>query len=282
MWFEHHGRYMRGPDWPPLNIRKDIIYPKILETLKEGPLTRTELNTKISAVLEPKLQKYKRLFSAWGGILKEMCYFGLIVYAKPNRRTRFARLDHWLPHISLEQMTEKEARTKLLLNYLHGYGPASVQDFAYWSGITISESRKVFTEIEQTLKEIEVEGVKNQLWLLRDDFNILERMDVNEKPLVHLLPKFDPLLLGHKDKSRILKGEHLKKVFRPAGDVAATVLVDGYIKGTWNYKKTKNKLIVNISPFEGLEKEDLEKIRREAETLGEFMEVSQVKLLVTP
>jgi len=281
MWFEHHGRYMRGPDWPPLDIRKGIIYPKILEALKEGPLTRTELNTKISAVLEPDLQRYERLFSAWGGILKEMCYLGLIVYAEPNRKTRFARLDHWLPHISLEEITEKEARIKLLLKYLHGYGPASVQDFAYWSGITISESRKVFTETKQTLKEIKVEGVKNQLWLLKDDLDRLEGMDVSEKPLIHLLPKFDPLLLGHKDKSRTLKSKHLKQVFRPAGDVVATVFVDGYIKGIWNYKKTKKKLTVNVSPFEKLEKDDLEKIHKEAEALGEFMKVSQVKLLVT-
>ena len=281
MWFEHHGRYMRGPDWPPLDIRKGVIYPKILEALKEGPLTRTELNTKISAVLEPSLQRYKRLFSAWGGILKEMCYLGLIVYAEPNRETRFARLDQWLPQISLEQITEKEARTKLLLKYLHGYGPASVQDFAYWSGITVSESRKVFTNTEQSLKEIKVEGMKKKLWLLKDDFNRLEGMDVNEKPLVHLLPKFDPLLLGHKDKSHVLKSEYLKEVFRPVGDIAATVLVDGYIKGTWNYKKTKNRLTVNVSPFEKLEKDNLEKIRRETEALGEFMEVSQVKLLVT-
>lgn len=281
MWFEHHGRYMRGPDWPPLDIRKVIIYPKILEALKEGPLTRTELNTKISAVLEPDLQRYERLFSAWGGILKEMCYLGLVVYAEPNRKTRFARLDHWLPPIYLEQMTEKEARTKLLLKYLHGYGPASVQDFAYWSGITISESRKVFTETKQKLKEIKVKGVKNPLWLLKDDFNRVEEMDVNEKPLEHFLPRFDPLLLGHKDKSRILKSGYLKQVFRPAGDVAATVLAGGYIKGTWNYKKTKNKLMVNVSPFEKFEKDELEKIRTEAEALGDFMEVSQVKLLVT-
>lgn len=281
MWFEHHGRYMRGSDWPPLDIRKSIIYPKILEALKEGPLTRTELNTKISAVLEPSLQRYKRLFSAWGGILKEMCYLGLIAYAEPNRKTRFARVDQWLPHISLEQITEKEARTKLLLKYLHGYGPASVQDFAYWSGITVSESRKVFTDTEQTLKEIKVKGVKKKLWILKDDFYRLEGMDVHEKPLVHLLPKFDPLLLGHKDKSCILKSEHLKEVFRPVGDIAATVLVDGYIKGTWNYKKTKNRLTVNVSPFEKLEKDDLEKIQREAEALGEFMAVSQAKLFVT-
>ena len=280
MWFEHHGRYMRGPDWPPLDIRKNVIYPKILEALKEGPLTRTELNTKVSAVLEPDFQRYERLFSAWGGILKEMCYLGLVVYAEPNRKTRFARLDHWLPHMSLEQMTEKEARTKLLIKYLHGYGPASVQDFAYWSGITISESRKVFTETKQTLKEIKVKGVKNPLWLLKVDLNRVEGMNVNEKPLVHLLPRFDPLLLGHKDKSRILKSEHLKQVFRPAGDVAATVLAGGHIKGTWNYKKTKNKLIVKLSPFEKLEKDELEKIHTEAEALSDLMEVSQVKLLV--
>ena len=281
MWFEHHGRYMRRPDWPPLDIRKSIIYPKILEALKEGPLTRTELNTKLSAVLEPNLQRYKRLFSAWGGILKEMCYLGLIVYAEPNRKTRFARLDQWLPHTYLEQITEKEAQTKLLLKYLHGYGPASVQDFAYWSGITITESRKVFNENKQSLKEVRVEGMKKQLWLLKDDFNRLEGIDVNEKPSVHLLPKFDPLLLGHKNKSRILKSEHLKQVFRPAGDVAATVLVDGSIEGTWNYKKTKDKLTVNVSSFEELEKDKLEKIHIEAEALDDFMEVSQVKLFVT-
>ncbi len=282
MWFEHHGRYMNAPDMPTSEERKNMVYPKILEALSDKPLKRKELKTKVLSLSKGKSKPYERLFSAWGGILKETCYEGLTVHAQPcGAEACFARLDRWLPNLDLDVLDEKQAKEKLLLKYLSGYGPASVHDFASWSGLMISDARKTLENAASELEEVKIEDVKGQFWMKKKDYKTLMEMDLDEKTPAHLLPKFDSFVLGHKDRTRILQREFMKQVYRPIiGDIAATILVNDRIVGTWRHKKTQNSATISISPFQKLEKEDLKEIKSTAEDFGRFIEVSQLKFEV--
>jgi len=282
MWFEHHGRFMRAPDWPSVEERKKRIYPKIVEALAEKPLKRKELNAKVRLLLKDDSKPYQRLFSAWGGILKETGYEGLTVHAQPSEREAcFARLDKWLPNINLNAVNEEEAKEKLLVKYLHGYGPASQQDFVLWSGLMAGDARKAIESAAGSLtEEVEIEGVKGRFWMLKEDFKILDKTRLDEKASPCLLPKFDSSVLGHRDRTRIIRSEHKKYVFRKAGDIAATLLINGRIVGTWMQKKNKNSLTVTIAPFQRLLKEDLKEVEEKARELTQFMGVDQLRFSI--
>jgi hypothetical protein len=276
MWFEHHGRFMKAPDWPAIEERKNVVYPKILEALSGKPLKRKELNAKVRSLLRDESKPYERLFSAWGGILKETCYEGLTVHAQPcDAEACFVRLDKWLPNLKLDTLDEKQAKEELFLKYLGSYGPASVQDFASWSGLMVSDARKTLEDIASKLEEVKIENVKGQFWMEKKDYRALMEIDLDEKTPAHLLPKFDSFVLGHKDRIRIIQKEFMKQVFRPAGDIAASILVNDNIVGTWRYEKTKNSVTVSISPFQKLEKEDLNEIKSVADDFGRFLGVAQ-------
>jgi len=279
MWFEQHGHLKDRPKWLSIKEIEDIVYPKILEALSDKPLRRQELKARICSLLGNEPKPYETLFSAWGGILKETCYEGLTVHTQPcGAESCFARLDKWLPNINLNMLDEKQAKEKLLLKYLGGYGPASIQDFASWSGLMASDARKTLENIASEIEEVKIEGVKRQFWMWKKDYRTLMEMDLDEKTPVHLLPKFDSFVMGHKDRIRIIEREFMKRVYRPpAGDVAATILVNDRIVGTWRHKKTKNSVAVSISAFQKLEKENLKEIRSAAEDFGGFIGVSQVK-----
>ena len=282
MWFEHHGRFMRAPDWPPKEERRNIIYPKILEALAQRPLKRKDLNDKVRSFLKVDSRPYNRLFSGWGGILKETAYEGLAVHAQPvERESCFARLDKWLPHIDLSRIGEEEAHEKLLVRYLHGYGPATKQDFCLWSGLTASDAKEAIENAGSITEEVKVEGAKGVFLLLKQDFKRLGSIDLDEKAPPCLLPKYDSLLLGHKDRTRIISDEHRQRVFKPkAGDIAATVLVNGRIVGTWRHKKTKRMLTIMITPFEKIAKEDLRKIEHKAKDLSQYIGIEECMLSV--
>lgn len=282
MWFEHHGRYMNEPGWPRREQREKLFYPKISEALAEKPLRRKELDDKVRLLLGDESQPYARLFSAWGGILKETSYLGLTVHAEPcGKESCFAKLNQWLSNIDLNEIDETHAREKLLLKYLHCYGSASAQDFACWSGLLTSEANKAIENNKVELKEVQVQDSGKQLWMLKKDFKVLEKVDLQEKTPLRLLPKFDSYLLGHKDRTRIIEDEFLKQVYRPViGDIAATVLINGRIAGTWTYKKTKKSLTVAIKPLEKIQKETLTELKSIVEELGSFMKVEQTKTLI--
>jgi len=281
MWFEHHGRFMKSPDWPPIEERKSVVYPKIIEALSDKPLKREEFIAKVRSLLGDEAKPYKKWFSAWGGMLKETCYEGFTVHAQPcGAEACFARLDKWLPNLNLDMLNEEQAKEELLLKYLNGYGPASVQDFASWSGLMISDARKTLENISSELEEVKIEGTKGQFWILKKDYKSLMKVDLEEKTPAHLLPKFDSFVLGHKDRTRIVQKEFMKQVFRKAGDIASTVIVDDNIVGTWRHKKTKKSVTVTISPFYELEKEEMAEIRLAAEDFSQFIGVSHLKFEV--
>ncbi len=279
MWFEHHGRFMRAPDWPTIEERKQVIYPKIMEALSKAPLRRKELGNKVRSLMNSGPKPYERLFSGWGGILKETAYQGLTVHARPcERESYFARLDKWLPAANLNQVTVEEAQKILLMKYLRGYGPASRQDFSLWSGLVAAESKRAVENAEHLLAQIKVEGVNRPLLILREDLKTLQSIDLDEHAPTCLLPKFDSMLLGHKNRSRIIRDEFKQFVFKPkVGDIAATVLVNGHAVGTWRHKKTKRILTVTVNPFERIAKEDLREVEQKAGELSQYLEAEDLK-----
>jgi len=273
MWFEHHGRFMRAPDWPPIEQRRNLLYPRIMQALTQKPLKRKNLGNKVRFLLKDDSQPYERLFSGWGGILKETAYEGLTVHAEPcERESCFARLDQWLPKIELSSVSEEEAQKRLLIRYFFGYGPATQQDFSLWSGLMAGDAKRAIENASSSLVQIRVEGAKGQLWLLKEDMKALDSIDLAEPAPARLLPKFDSILLGHKDRSRIIKDQHKELVFKPkAGDIAATVLIDGQIAGTWRHTRKRHTLAVTIKPFGKMTKDDLTEVEQQARELSQYM-----------
>jgi len=277
MWFEHHGRYMNKPDWPNREIRRKLIYPRILQVLSKGPLRRKDLNDRVRALLGDVARPYERLFSGWGGILKETSYLGLTVHAEPcGIEACFARLDQWLPTIDLDEADETQARNQLLLKYLGCYGPASAQDFACWSGLLTSEATTAINNCATALTQVRIEEIGKLLWMLKKDLKTLLNLDMKEQAPLCLLPKYDSYVLGHKDRTRIIDNKHLQQVYRPVvGEVAAVLLINGRIAATWTHKKTEKALTITINPLQELPKQTLTELKPTAEGLGHFMGVEQ-------
>ena len=56
---------------------------------------------------------------------------------------------------------------------------------------------------------------------------------------------FDSYLLGHRDRSLILAPEHDKAVRPGGGILAATLVVDGMVEGTWKLERGRPA----VTPF---------------------------------
>jgi hypothetical protein len=282
MWFEHHGRFMRAPEWPSIEQRRNQIYPKILQTLTAKPLRRKDLGDRVRFLLKDDSLPYDRLFSGWGGILKETAYEGLTVHAEPcENESCFARLNQWLPRIDLSSVSEEEAQKRLLIKYLRGYGPATQQDFSLWSGLMAGDAKRAIEDASSMIEQIEVEGAKGQFWMLREDMKALDSVDLAETAPARLLPKFDSILLGHKDRTRIIKDQCKELVFKPkAGDIAATVLINGQIAGTWKHTRKRRALAVSIKPFGKIAQDDMAEVKQQASELSQYMGAEELDFSV--
>jgi hypothetical protein len=168
---------------------------------------------------------------------------------------RFAAIDEPETH------DPTEARAEILRRYLAAFGPASRKDINAWSMMRMPE-------IDRALDRLE------PLRRFRDE-NGRELLDVPRAPLpdaetpapVRFLPKWDNVLLGYADRTRVLPEQYRKSVIRTNGDVAQTFLVDGFVAGIWRFEQGR----VALEPFAALSRSVRGELQDEAGRLEAFL-----------
>jgi len=158
------------------------------------------------------------------------------------------------PDSSLEEMVER---------YLGAFGPATVKDVQTWSGLT-------------RLSEV-TDRLRSHLRTFRDEhgrelFDLPDapRPDPDAPAPPRFLPEFDNLILSHADRTRIIADDHRRVIASKNGMVPATVLVDGFVRGTWKIERTRGKAALVIEPFEPLARKDRDALAEEGERLIRF------------
>ena len=165
---------------------------------------------------------------------------------------------------------------KMLMRYLGGFGPATVKDVQTWSGLT--RLGEVTDRLRPRLRIFRDEH-GNELFDLPD----APRPDPNTPSPPRFLPEFDNLILSHADRTRVIANDHRKAIASKNGMVPATVLVDGFVRGTWKTERTRGKATLVIEPFEPLAKKDRDALSEEGARLicfkGEDAEAFEVRFV---
>ncbi len=156
-----------------------------------------------------------------------------------------------------------EALRDLAQRYLTGYGPATSDDLAAWSGLPRPDARAAIERLGDNL-----ETLSTDLGSMVAVPSSLERPTADRA--VQLLGAFDTLLLGYRTRDLLLDPRHAKQV-QAGGMIAATVLVDGKIVGTWKLSPTGKRLTVMVSAFDGLPRGAKARLETEAEDVGRFL-----------
>jgi hypothetical protein len=113
-----------------------------------------------------------------------------------------------------------EALARLTRLYFTTRGPATLRDFAWWSGLALRDAKRGVEIIARDLVHEE------NFWLAH---GALPRA----RPSAHLLPNYDEYFVGFRDRSAI--AQRLGEVkFRSSASVFAhAVFVDGQLVGWW-------------------------------------------------
>ena len=151
----------------------------------------------------------------------------------------------------------------LVVRYLGAFGPASVKDVQTWSGLT-----RLGEVVERLRPRLSIFGDEQGRELF--DLPDAPRPDPGVPAPPRFVPEFDNLILSHADRSRVISDEHRKAIASRNGMVPATVLVDGFVRGTWRAERTRSKATLEIEPFEPLSREDRDALAEEGERLARF------------
>lgn len=160
----------------------------------------------------------------------------------------------------LVQVAANPDAKQIALRYLAAFGPATAKDLAAWAGHT--SIGKVLTGMARQLTAYT--GPNGETLY---DVPGLEIVPGKTPAPVRLAAEYDNLVLAHADRTRVVPEAHRKQVLLTAGRVAATVLIDGFVGGTWKLERSPRSVRLNIELFT----EPKPKLRREIDHAAEAL-----------
>jgi hypothetical protein len=157
---------------------------------------------------------------------------GRIVRGRPrgswtSSQHRWVPAAAWLPE-PLPAPDAATARVQLVRRWLRAFGPGTLTDLKWWSGLTLGQVRAALSELETG--EVDLGGATGLV--LRDD----DEPVAAAEPWAALLPALDSTVMGWKERGWYL-GEHGPALFDTAGNAGPTVWWDGRIVGGWAVRK---------------------------------------------
>lgn len=145
-----------------------------------------------------------------------------------------------------KELHKDEALARLATNYFRSHSPASLQDFVWWSGLSLTEARQAISFIESDLIK---DRVNSENLFVHQTWN----KKIKTAEIFHLLPAFDEYLISYKDRTHVLDLEHYPKAFNNYGTFSPVILYNGQIVGNWTKSVKKNQTNIDTSLFvEGL------------------------------
>jgi hypothetical protein len=192
-----------------------------------------------------------------------------LICSGPRRGKQFtyALLEERVP--PARPLRRNEALAELARRYFASRGPATVQDFAKWSGLTSADARRGLDSVKGQLQLELVNATEN--W-----FSPASSPVKAVSPTAYLLSVYDEYITGYKDRSMIAMPEIVAKLFRMGAALTYVVVVDGQIVGSWMRALNKDAVVIEINPFTRLTKAEQQAVASAAQRYGEFLEKSVV------
>lgn len=201
-------------------------------------------------------------------VLGHLAQKGFICFGpREGKQPTFVLLDEWAP--KQRTLDREEALAELAGRYFQSHGPATIHDFAWWSGLRIADARAALEGVRPRLTREEIDG--RTYWSPES----ASPMNV-ESPAIHLLPPFDEYTVAYKDRSAVLDPARKKETEH---GLTNTIVLDGRIVGAWKRKLEKDRVVVTpnlLAPIGRAEKDALtEAAHRYGAFLGKPVEVSK-------
>ncbi len=178
-------------------------------------------------------------------------------------------MEEWLP--ATQPRSREESLAELARRYFASHGPASVRDFAWWSGLAAADA---VLALEMVKSELLAVAVDDQTYW-QSPGNAVTRAARS----CHLLPAYDEYTVGYQDRSAILSPEIAARADSGHGIFHPPIVIDGQIVGTWARVLKANSVAITCRLFAPLDRRQMQSLATAAQRYAKFLGLKQVRVL---
>jgi hypothetical protein len=191
-------------------------------------------------------------------IIGHLAQEGLVCLGtRKGKQQTFVLLDEWIP--SSRVFEREEALGELTRRYFASHGPATINDYAWWSGLTIADAK---AGLEMVKSQLDFEVIEDTTYWMAQN-----RPAKIKSSGTHLLPAYDEYTVAYKDRSAVLNPVHEQLarngIFNPV------IVSDGKVVGTWKRTINKANIVIEAKHFDTPAQSSLH--QRAVENYAKFM-----------
>lgn len=163
---------------------------------------------------------------------------GLICFGpREGKQQTVVLLDEWVP--PARELARDEALAEVARRYFISHGPATVQDFAWWSGLVAADANAALEMVKSELIQEDSDG--RTYWL---SSSLPSATIPSSKAF--LLPPFDEYTVAYKDRTA---AHPFANTSETAYAIDANIVMGGKIIGRWKRTFKKDTVFVEPLPF---------------------------------
>lgn len=182
---------------------------------------------------------------------------------RQGKQFTYALLDERAP--KGRTLDRDEALALLASRYFASHGPATVRDFSWWSGFSLTESQRAVEAARPSLDATTVGGLV--FW----SADAPSGKGTTRLPVM-LLPNYDEYLIAYKDRALVVDADRAANIAaRTNGAFANHLIVDGRLAGGWSRKIGGNSVTIEVAPYKKLTPQQTRALGNAAELYGEFL-----------
>lgn len=182
-----------------------------------------------------------------------------------GKQFTYALLDERVP--TTAKLARDEALAALTRRYFASHGPATLRDYAWWSGLTAAEAR---AGVEMAAPHLLHESVGGKTYWRTPPATTA----AVEHPTVHLLPNYDEHLIAYRDHSASFDAALLQDL-DPQNDalLGHIIVLNGQVIGGWRRTVKKQEIVIETKLLVALGTAEFAALRVAADDYGRFMDL---------
>jgi hypothetical protein len=164
-----------------------------------------------------------------------------------------------------------EALADLTTRFFSSHGPATLRDFAWWSGLTQADGRRGLEMQDRPPASVELDG--DRYWFVESAQTIAPSAAPAPRRRARLLPTYDEYLVAYQRRAALFGRNPLVAQWQRTTAYTSALLLDARLAGSWRATSSAAGVSVAVAPDRPLSSPETRAITRAAADYAQFLQL---------